>query len=1092
MHRTVARLRSLLSTTAPSPLAFSIVNTPSALDALYTSTPEVNLEPFSVEATMALPRQVNANPKVYESGEQLFSSCNCFSARYGRCEHASALMLDLAICPAMHSLIDGAPVSLGALNSAARTARDAFHSELIEVQQLSSWLVGTRTVVDAPIVPSVEFKQGDLGEHTLLLSLRREGEKARIDPRDLDVLRLPPPFEALVALADPHHGNRKSIAFTGATGAIVLDALREHRIELTKGGHRLEFDPRRAQLAIAVTEVEERRTGRLTAGAEKKTVRALATVWKCDDGTLLSERSGVWFFPGPKALVVDADSKRIFSAQGVDPALVARRPYITPLPIPSDPERAAALYARLRKLAPGVGLAPPPRAQLGLTGAEQPELSLRITGSPLAVRAELAALYSFGTVAVSPGEPESPHVARDLDAERAAFSWLASLGLAWSDELSAFAAEHDAAGRFWSELVPAIKRSSDPTISVSIAEGLESALVRRTIKSRAKIAFKQDWFELDARFDADDITLDPALIRAALASKRRWITLDDGTLAELADAARASATEIIDVLGPRSGATKISRFELGRIDRLADGDSITLDESASRVRERLRALAVSPSPRSPSTLRATLRPYQSAALAWLQFLDELGVGGVLADDMGLGKTVVTLAYLAERKEREGPQCSLVVAPASVVSNWQREAERFAPDLRVTTLTGAARSLVLSNVGQWDVIVASYAMLRVEAEALRKCDLRAVVFDEAQFLKNAASATAESARTITARTRLALSGTPVENHLGELWSILDQVNPGMLSSAKDFEARFGKPISSGDTEASARLRAVTRPFVLRRTKREVLRELPDKEEITQLVAMTPKQRAIYDAIARVAQSDVERAVKEKGVGASALHVLTALLRLRQAACEPALIDPAHAGTSAKREAFLQLVRELVASGRRALVFSQFVSLLSLWRADLDREGIRYVYLDGATVNRDKRVREFQEGTAPLFLLSLKAGGTGLNLTAADTVIHLDPWWNPAVEEQATDRAHRMGQTRKVTVYRLVTEGSVEQKIQKLQAHKRALADAIVKEQQGALAGLTEDDVRMLLGDADAEAIDADTSEPTAPPPPAPARKTRRAR
>jgi SNF2 family DNA or RNA helicase len=275
--------------------------------------------------------------------------------------------------------------------------------------------------------------------------------------------------------------------------------------------------------------------------------------------------------------------------------------------------------------------------------------------------------------------------------------------------------------------------------------------------------------------------------------------------------------------------------------------------------------------------------------------------------------------------------------------------------------------------------------------------------------------------------------------------------------------------------------VTRPFVLRRTKREVLRELPEKEEITRVVSMSKRQRALYDGLASMLRADVETAVRAKGVGASALNVLTALLRLRQMACDPRLVDESEAAaTSGKREAFLELVRDLAREGRRALVFSQFVSLLSLWRADLDREGIRYVYLDGSTVNRDKRVQEFQEGTAPLFLISLKAGGTGLNLTAADTVIHLDPWWNPAVEEQATDRAHRMGQTRRVTVYRLVSEGSVEEKILKLKAHKKELAEAVVSEQTGALSGLSEDDVRMLLGEVEGEAIEPDEPAWIAPP------------
>jgi SNF2 family DNA or RNA helicase len=290
---------------------------------------------------------------------------------------------------------------------------------------------------------------------------------------------------------------------------------------------------------------------------------------------------------------------------------------------------------------------------------------------------------------------------------------------------------------------------------------------------------------------------------------------------------------------------------------------------------------------------------------------------------------------------------------------------------------------------------------------------------------------------------------------------------MLGGAAGFDRRYARPIATGDESAAERLRALTRPFVLRRTKREVLTDLPPKEEIDKIVAMTKRQRLLYDRVAESLRQDVAVAVKTKGIERAAFNVLTALLRLRQLACDPRLVnDKLRAKDSGKREAFLELARELRDEGRRALVFSQFVSLLDLWKRDLDREGIAYEYLDGSTLDRDARVTRFQEGSAPLFLISLKAGGTGLNLTAADTVIHLDPWWNPAVEEQATDRAHRMGQSRKVTVYRLVSEGSVEEKIAALKARKRALADAVVRETEGGLRGLTEDDIALLLSEAGA--------------------------
>lgn len=1005
--------------------------------------------------------------------------CTCPPSRYSPCEHMATLAFDVAFCKTLRDVaLDNREVELMSLNTDATNTRRAVIAEIDEESEFARWFSGGKTFVDAPIIASVDFDEAYAdGEHTLLLSLRRQGEKARIDPRELPGLRLREPFEGLVALADPHKGARKSLAFTGATGAIVLHALREHPLELTKGGQLLTHDARVAQIALAINEnvttstIEFDEQNRVRPA---RAVRGVTLTWRCEDGTLLSSpQRNQWFFPGPNAVMVDVGRRRIYRAPGVDPGLVLRSRRLAPLEVPTAADKLERFYGRLRRFGRDVGLAPPSRQQLGLEGAEQPEITLRIEGSPLDVRATLHAKYSVGEFALNADEPLSADSVRDLDVERAAFDRVREGPLQWSAEAQRFAAVDDEAARVWCAQVPALRAGGEPPIRVSIAEGLEGALVRRSVKSRAKVSFARDWFELDARFSADDVSIDRAMIRAALAARRRWIALDDGTLAEITDIVRDAGAELLELLG-KEGPTKLSRFALGRVDRLADGADVTLDEAASRVRERLRAVTVAPSPRVAPGLRCTLRPYQEAGLAWLQFLDELGVGGVLADDMGLGKTVTTLAYLSERKAREGAKPTLVVAPSSVLGNWVRECERFAPDLRAAVMHGAQRGEVLARASEWDVLVTSYALLRSDANALGSVDFRAVIFDEAQFLKNAASVTAESARSLRAQTRLALTGTPVENHLGELWAILDLVNPSMLGTSRDFELRYARPIANRDDVSASRLRTITRPFVLRRTKREVLRELPEKEEITRVVPMTAKQRALYDGMAAVLREDVERDVRAKGVGASALNVLTALLRLRQVACDPMLVDATHVDASGKREAFMELVRDLAREGRRALVFSQFVSLLALWREQLDREGIRYVYLDGATTDRDRCVRDFQEGDAPLFLISLKAGGTGLNLTAADTVIHLDPWWNPAVEEQATDRAHRMGQTRKVTVYRLVSEGSVEEKIQKLKAHKKELADAVVREQTGALAGLSEEDVRMLLSEADGAPIEA---EPT---------------
>jgi SNF2 family DNA or RNA helicase len=490
----------------------------------------------------------------------------------------------------------------------------------------------------------------------------------------------------------------------------------------------------------------------------------------------------------------------------------------------------------------------------------------------------------------------------------------------------------------------------------------------------------------------------------------------------------------------------------------------------------------------PKGLRVTLRPYQRMGVAWLQFLQALGAGGILADDMGLGKTVMTLAFLLRRKQAEGRAPSLVVCPTSVASNWIREAARFTPGLRVLLLHGPSRDA--TAIGQRDVVITTYALLRRDIERLAALRFRCVVLDEAQNIKNADSATTRAANRLDASMRIALSGTPVENRLRELWSLSSFVNPGILGTVRSFETRFERPIVADRTSPiAAELRAIVRPFLLRRTKDDVLRELPPKIEVDRVVTLSEADKRMYDALAHTLRASIAQAFEKRRLAPTSLSVFTALTRLRQMACDPRLVDATLAvsrgapdgdagdgpAPSAKRGAFLDLVRELVAEGRRALVFSQFVQLLTLWRRDLDAEKIAYEYLDGATTRREEVVDRFQNGTAPLFLISLKAGGAGLNLTAADTVIHCDPWWNPAVEDQATDRAHRIGQDKPVTVVRLIARGTIEEKILSLKDKKRALTKVVIGDDARALEGLTEADVRSLLGDASDDDDDADEAE-----------------
>ncbi|MCL2448419.1 MAG: DEAD/DEAH box helicase, partial [Polyangiaceae bacterium] len=616
-------------------------------------------------------------------------------------------------------------------------------------------------------------------------------------------------------------------------------------------------------------------------------------------------------------------------------------------------------------------------------------------------------------------------------------------------------------------------------IDVRLSERLAGVRVGAPITGRVRVALEGNWLETRVEFSTDELPVELGVIRGALARKKRWVTLNDGTVARISNQIESLSAEAAEVMDGAQG--RLPAHQLGRLDRWIEENDGRVDAAVEGLRGRLRALAVAGEPEHPENLRTTLRPYQHLGLAWLQFLQALGAGGILADDMGLGKTVTTLAFLLRRKQAEGPAPSVVVCPTSVATNWAREAERFTPDLRVLVLHGPARGKLVASIAKSDLVITTYGLLRRDIDDLAAIRFRCAILDEAQNIKNESSATARAARRLDASMRLALSGTPVENRLGELWSLASFANPGMLGTVRDFETRYERPITTDrDSPLAERLRSIVRPFLLRRTKNEVLPELPPKTEVDRFVTLTRGEKRLYDALAHTLRAGVAKDIKERekrgGGGGVSVSVFAALMRLRQMACDPRLVDArferGERGFGAKRAAFLEVVRELVAEGRRALVFSQFVELLTLWRRDLETESIAYEYLDGSTTHRDRVITRFHEGSAPLFLISLKAGGAGLNLTAADTVIHCDPWWNPAVEDQATDRAHRIGQDKPVTVVRLVARGTIEEKILSLKAKKRELTQAVIGDDARALQGLTEDDVRLLLGDADDVGFDED--------------------
>ena len=495
-----------------------------------------------------------------------------------------------------------------------------------------------------------------------------------------------------------------------------------------------------------------------------------------------------------------------------------------------------------------------------------------------------------------------------------------------------------------------------------------------------------------------------------------------------------------------------------RIDRLAAAgvaDSLAIDatettRALARLGRNLRDIHSLPPAELPATVRAELRPYQQDGYRWLQFLARHGLHGILADDMGLGKTLQTLAHLAAEYAANPGKPSLVIAPTSVVPNWAAEAAKFVPTLKVLTLHGPGRAESFKDIAAADLVLTSYPLLGRDFDELAKHEWHALVLDEAQYIKNPKALAAQSACGLKAAHRLCLSGTPMENHLGELWSLMRFLMPGFLGDEKSFNTRLRRPIERDRSpDAQLALNRRVSPLILRRTKDQVATELPAKTEIIHHVDLTRKQTDLYESVRAAMDKRVRDAIADKGMAKSHIIVLDALLKLRQICCHPQLLknEAAQKVTeSAKLEHLTEeLLPTLLEEGRRILLFSQFTSMLALIEAHLEKEGIPFLKLTGQTKDRASLVEKFQTGEVPVFLISLKAGGTGLNLTAADTVIHYDPWWNPAAENQATDRAHRIGQTKPVFVHKLVCRGTIEDRILELQKHKSALVEALLSEE-----------------------------------------------
>jgi superfamily II DNA or RNA helicase len=647
-------------------------------------------------------------------------------------------------------------------------------------------------------------------------------------------------------------------------------------------------------------------------------------------------------------------------------------------------------------------------------------------------------------------------IRRDVNVERAALELLEELGFR---EAKDYRVEPGTL-----ELPP--KRMAQATrdlVQAGWRVEAEGKLIRPAGEFKLNVSTGIDWFELDGHVDFGGQGVPLPELLAAARRGETMVALSDGSMGMLPEDWLKKYGMLAELGTSANGHLRFCKAQAGLLDALlAAQPGIRFDAAFGAVRQQLHKFEGVKAFKAPAGFQGELRPYQCEGLGWLDFLQRFDFGGILADDMGLGKTVQVLALLQRRKALGKMQSpSLIVVPRSLVFNWIQEAARFTPDLRFLDYTGPSRHPLREQFGDYDLVVTTYGTLRTDIAELAQTEFDYVILDEAQAIKNSDSQSAKAARLLRGKHRLAMSGTPIENHLGELWSIVEFLNPGMLGTATIFKRATGSGTGLDD-HAKVLLARALRPFILRRTKGQVVKDLPEKTEQTLYCDMEPAQRRCYEEL----RAHYRRALLHKGstdLRHSKIEVLEALLRLRQASCHPGLIDPDRsADPSAKLEMLLPQLAEVVEEGHKVLVFSQFTSFLAIVRERLEQEGLVYEYLDGRTRNRAERVERFQtDKDCPVFLISLKAGGLGLNLTAAEYVYLLDPWWNPAVEAQAIDRTHRIGQTQRVFAYRLICRDTVEQKILELQDRKRDLADAILNADNRLIRTLTRDDLEFLL-------------------------------
>ena len=719
-----------------------------------------------------------------------------------------------------------------------------------------------------------------------------------------------------------------------------------------------------------------------------------------------------------------------------------------------------------------------------------PKFRLDVKGSPASLSATLNARY--GALELTAAKPDARdgfalpdpddttrYTVRNPAAEKQALARLAETGLRGEtgDTLAPIVGKRNVLNFLGTHLPHLRRHGWQVDLAGRIGPFMESLEFATPVVRIAETS-GENWFDVGFDFeDGQGQSLDPADIRVALRKGDAFLERNGRLLLIDADAVE-SVSDVFDDCASGE-AERPGHFRLPAVygpyvkSSLDALDGVDVEEPpawGARARQYNRQARIEPVPLEPR-METTLRPYQKDGVYWLCFLDAHGFNGILADEMGLGKTLQTLAWLEVRRAHFAPaerKPALIVCPTSIVENWAEEAAAFVPDMTVLVLTGADRQDKWAGVPDADLVVTSYAILRRDLDAYVEQSFSAVVLDEAQHIKNRSTQNAVAAKSLRADSKLVLTGTPIENSVSDLWSIMDFLMPGFLGRHDSFRQRYELPIAKADPDgelAQAKLRRKLHPFLLRRLKRHVAKDLPEKINKVAFCSLTTDQRMVYEEILKASRRKISDLVAARGFPRARMEILAALLRLRQTCCHLGLLKlPGLAPRypSAKTDLFFELLDEAMDGNHRVLVFSQFVSMLQLLKSELEAREIRYSYLDGATRNRLEEVKNFNsDRSIPVFLISLKAGGVGLNLTGADTVVHFDPWWNPAVEDQATDRAHRIGQKRTVYCLKLIARNTVEEKVLALQKKKQAVIAATLASDDAVMNTLTWNDIQEIL-------------------------------